>query len=88
MEQIPYIAFEAEMARMERIIRRLWALLLIAVLLLVASNVAWIEYERQFEGVTETTYEAESEAGGNAVINCSGEVTINGASESNEKVIP
>lgn len=88
MEQIPYIAFEAEMARMERIIRRLWALLLIAVLLLVASNVAWIEYERQFEGVTETTYEAESEAGSNAVINGSGEVTINGASESNEKVIP
>lgn len=88
MEQIPYIAFEAEMARMERIIRRLWALLLIAVLLLVASNVAWIEYERQFEVATETTYEAESEAGGNAVINGSGEVTINGTSESNEKVIP
>ena len=88
METVPYIVFEAEMARMERIVKRLWALLLIAVLLLVASNVAWIEYERQFEGVTETTYEAESEAGGNAVINGSGEVTINGASESNENIIP
>lgn len=88
METVPYIVFEAEMARMERIVKRLWALLLIVVLLLVATNVAWIEYEKQFEDVGTTEIEAQADDGGNAIINGAGEVTINGKSASEENNRP
>lgn len=88
METVPYIVFEAEMARMERIVKRLWALLLIVVLLLVATNVAWIEYEKQFEDVSTTEIEAQADDGGNAIINGAGEVNINGKSASEENNRP
>ena len=48
MENIPYIAHESGMARMERIIRRLWILCIILIVLLVGSNAAWLIYESQF----------------------------------------
>lgn len=77
---IPYIAHESMMARMERTIKRLWILALVLVILLVGTNVAWLYYESQFETVEETEsyeYNASSD-GGHAVINENGEVTING----------
>lgn len=52
-EPIPYIAFESMKSTMERTTKRLWILLIILVVLLVGSNVAWIIYEAQF--VTEET---------------------------------
>lgn len=39
---VPYIAYESEMARMERIVKRLWVVLLAAVLLLAGTNAAWM----------------------------------------------
>ena len=74
---VPYIAYEAAMARLERIIKRLWIVIIILILLLAGTNAAWIYYEAQWEDVT-TTYEAEANDGGNAVINGSGEVSIYG----------
>ena len=50
-QYIPYIAHEADMARMERSNKRLWILLIIAICLLVATNAAWIAYESQFQTV-------------------------------------
>ena len=47
-KDIPYIAFEGEMARMERIIKRLWVVLIVTIILLVGSNAAWLYYEAQF----------------------------------------
>lgn len=68
---IPYFAHEGMMARMERTIRRLWILALVLVVLLVASNAAWLWYESQFE-IVETSQEIYQDIdagdGGRAVI--------------------
>lgn len=49
------LAHESAMARMERIIHRLWTLVIIIFLALIITNGAWIYYESQFEVVEETT---------------------------------
>lgn len=46
---------EAETARLERIIKRLWILAIIIFIALVVTNGAWIWYESQCEVVEETT---------------------------------
>lgn len=51
---VPYIAHESMMARMERTIKRLWILAVVLVILLVATNAAWLYYESQFEYETIT----------------------------------
>ena len=43
-ENVPYIVHEASMARMERQIKRLWIAVLVLVVMLVATNGAWILY--------------------------------------------
>lgn len=70
-EPVPYIVHESDMARLERTIKRLWILLIILIVLLVGSNVAWIAYESQFtEEVVTTEIEAEQETedGSNYVV--------------------
>ena len=74
-KDVPYSA----VARLERIIKRLWVLVLALIILLCASNAAWIWWESQFEEVkTVETYEANADNGGNAIENGSDEVTSNG----------
>ena len=85
---VPYIVYESAMARLERIIKRLWITILVLIMLLAASNGAWIWYESQWEDVTTTSYEAEANDGGNAIINRDGEVKINGESKSYENNQP
>lgn len=51
---VPYIVHEAAMARMERTIKRLWVLALVALALLVGTNGLWLWYESQFEDVVAT----------------------------------
>ena len=46
---------EAETARLERIIKRLWILAIIIFAALIVTNGAWIYYESQWEVVEETT---------------------------------
>lgn len=53
-DSVPYIAHEAEMARQERTIKRLWILLILTIILLVATNGAWIWWESQWEDVSVT----------------------------------
>lgn len=50
---IPLAAHESAMARAERTTRRLCALILTLILLLFASNLAWILYENSFEDETQ-----------------------------------
>ena len=83
-ESIPYAAYELSMARAERTAKRLWITILTLIFLLVGSNCLWLYYEMSFEDVVTTTYEADAEDGGNAVINGEGSVNINGESEGNE----
>lgn len=70
MEQrinIDYIAHEAIVARMERVINKLWIALLIMIFLFTVSNAVWIWRESQFEDVvlTETVTQDSGENGTN-----------------------
>ncbi len=47
-EPVPYIAHEAAMARMERVNKRLWIVVIILIVALIATNAGWIVYESQF----------------------------------------
>lgn len=69
------IAHEADMARMERTISRLWIALLVVILLLVITNSMWLWYESQYEDVvTETiTQESDAKDGGTAIVNNGGD---------------
>ena len=51
---VPYIAHEADMARQERTIKRMWSIIVILIAVLVLTNVGWIVYESQFETTTTT----------------------------------
>ena len=65
-EKISYFVHEAEMARQERTIKRLWILCIMLILLLVGTNAGWIWYESQFVDEV-TTIEADASDGGNAL---------------------
>lgn len=77
---ITYIAFESTMARFERTIARLWAALVIVVFLLVATNIAWISYESQFEDSVTVTQDTSD--GNNNYIGHDGSIT-NGKTDNN-----
>lgn len=48
---VPYIVYEGEVARSERNIKRLWIALIVAIVMLFASNAGWLIYESQFETI-------------------------------------
>ena len=79
IKEIMYQA-EANAARLERTIARLWTLLILMLLVLVGSNMAWIYYENQFEDVVTIEQESSTEGGGNAIVNNGGDVNY-GTSE-------
>lgn len=83
MKEVPYIVFESELARLERIIHKQFVLILVTVLLLIGTNACWIWYENQFiDEVTTTTQEVTQDLDaedGDAIINDG--VHINGESE-------
>lgn len=67
-KNIPYIAFEAEMARHERTIRRLLIALVVAIVLLCASNLGWLWFFNQFDFQTETVMFDTEDGGDNSYI--------------------
>ena len=66
-KDVPYIAHESAVARLERVIKRLWVLALVLIVLLAASNAAWIWWESQYETI-ETTITQENADGYNNYI--------------------
>ena len=67
-KDVPYIVHEGAVARLERVIKRMWVLVILLIILFVASNGAWILWESQFEEVkTVETYESNADNGGNAI---------------------
>lgn len=80
MDNIPYIAFEAEMARHERTIKRLFIALVIAVVLLCASNLAWLWFFNQFDYSTDTVTQG-TEQGDNSYMGAGASV-VNGKADS------
>jgi hypothetical protein len=80
-KDIPYIAFESEMARHERTVKRLLVALVVAVALLFISNVAWLLFFNQFDYATDTVTQG-TEAGDNSYIGEDGAIN-NGEPSSN-----
>ena len=69
-QSVPRIVHEADMARMERQLKRSWILSIVLIVLLAGTNAAWIYYENQFEDVVTTvTQDLDSGSGGDAIIN-------------------
>lgn len=85
MKEVPYVVFESELARLERIIHRQFVLIVIAVLLLVGTNAYWIYYESKFQEITttEVTQDVDSGDGGDAIINDG--VRLNGEGETDSQ---
>ena len=85
MKDVPYIVFESEMARLERIIKKQFVLIIAAVIFLVGTNACWLWYESQFEEVTttEVTQDVDSGDGGDAIINDG--VRINGEGDTDSQ---
>lgn len=52
---IPYVVYETQQERSDKQHKRLWILCIILIIALIASNLAWIIYESQFETITEDT---------------------------------
>lgn len=83
---VPYVVHESAMARAERNLKRLWILIIILVLLLVGTNIAWLVYESGFETVETTEeyhIEQDAENGNNNSISNGGEI-VNG--EADDKI--
>ena len=84
---VPYAAHEIAIATSERHGRRLWIVILVLIVALIGTNLAWIIYENSFEEVITTTekyYDVEQDADGggdnNSIINGG---VINGEAENN-----
>ena len=78
-KDVPYIAHESAVARLERVIKRLWVLALVLIVLLAASNAAWLYYESSFE---EIRIEQDNESGYNNFIGNDGDI-YNGETDNN-----
>ena len=73
---VPYIVYESEAARHERTVKRLLTALLVTILLMVGTNLAWLyvwnQYDFSSESYTIDTDEGNTnclDAGMNGVIN-------------------
>lgn len=75
---------DAYISMAERTIKRQWVTIILLILLLVGTNLAWLNYESQFtDEETTITQELSSDGGGDAIINDG--VHINGESETDSK---
>jgi hypothetical protein len=86
MAVMPIAQHEKDQNRLMSIIKSLIAVIIVLIVLLVGSNIAWIIYENSFEEVIKTTeeyYDVEQDADGggdnNSIINGG---IINGEAES------
>lgn len=77
---VPYYFHEKVVDSLERVNKRLWIVLILVIVLLVATNGVWIWYESQFQDEV-VSVEASTDSGGTAIANADGEVYY-GASES------
>lgn len=65
-KDVPYIVYESEAARHERTVKRLITALVIAILLIVGSNLAWLWVWNQYDFSSESyTIEGQDNANAN-----------------------
>lgn len=84
---IPYIVYDEEMARQERHIKRLITVIVIVLLMLFGSNIAWLYVWNQYEYVdeTETTTTIKATQDGEGVNIVGGEDVSYGSDSSNRE---
>lgn len=80
-EQIPYIVHEGAMSRMERVNKRLVAIIVLLIVLLVCSNIAWLIYESKYQDIC---IEAEQDGYGVNIVG-GGDITYGPESDNQDK---
>lgn len=85
MQEIPYVVYESAEAKSERIIKKLITALVMAVILLFASNALWLYEWSQYDYTSEDTiYTQDGEGVNNINTGTQGDIT-NGAENDQEK---
>lgn len=80
-EQIPYIVHEGAISRMERVNKRLIAIIVLLIVLLVSSNIAWLIYESKYQDIC---IEAEQDGYGVNIVG-GGDITYGPESDNQDK---
>ena len=82
---VPYVVHESAMARSERHNKRLWIVILVLIVALIGTNLAWIVYNSQFEVVEEsTTITQDNENGYNNYIGNDGDINYGETNNKND----
>ena len=84
--QVPYIVFEGSMARAERHTKRLVIALIIAVIMIAVTNIAWLWVWNSYEYVGDSTVTVDGEGNANYIGN-DGDIN-NGESDGQKDAIP
>lgn len=71
---VPYIVFEGSMARMERVTKRLWIVVIILIALLFGTNAGWIWYESQFVSESVSVEQEVDTGEGDAFVSGTGDI--------------
>ncbi|HCJ37829.1 MAG TPA: hypothetical protein DHV37_05830 [Erysipelotrichaceae bacterium] len=88
-KDVPYIAFESMMARYERHTKRLVIALIVAIVLMFASNIAWLYAWYQYDYSSETsTVEVDGKDGIANYIGNDGEINNGTSTEDNSEENP
>ena len=82
MAVMPIAQHEKDRNRLMSIIKRLIAVIVILIVLLVGTNVGWLVYVAQYEAVEETTITQVNEDGYNNYIGNDGDI-VNGEADNN-----
>lgn len=88
MAMVPFIVYESAEARAERSIRRLIAAVVVAVVLLFASNALWLYAWNQYDYASETetvTYTQDGKGYNNINVGTQGDVTNGTELQKNDK---
>lgn len=84
-KDVPYLVFEGQMARNERTIKRLIIALVVSILLIFASNAAWLYAWCQYDySSTESTVEVDGKNGIANYIGDDRDITNGESTENNE----
>lgn len=89
MAMMPMAQHEKDQERLMEIIKSLISVIIVLIVLLVGTNIAWIIYESQFEVVEEnTTITQDNENGYNNYIGNDGDINYGETNNKNNKEIP
>lgn len=83
VKDVPYIVFEGEQARSERHVKRLWIAVIIAIIILLITNVLWLFAWLQYDYIGQEV-DVNSDSGVANYIGRNGDIT-NGTDSSENK---